>query len=163
MKSCFHSSPLFTHSSPLGPLLRPVHGFYYDLHQASIKTCDRPLLSLVWASVEFGSSLFWIRFKYEIKFTYGLVTKLSHVVQFIRGEEWWRVVKSGANSSPLATPVFIGVSGESVKSEECFWFLFSMRFFQVKSLTNMHLCLANSDFLRNLAAQNVKHVGIWQK
>ena len=26
-----------------------------------------------------------------------------------------------------------------------------------------HLCLANSDFLRNLAAQNVKHVGIWQK
>ena len=26
-----------------------------------------------------------------------------------------------------------------------------------------HLCLANSDFLRNLAAQNIKHVGIWQK
>ena len=31
------------------------------------------------------------------------------------GEEWWRVVR---NSSPLATPVFIGVSADSVKSEE---------------------------------------------
>ena len=31
------------------------------------------------------------------------------------GEEWWRVNK---HSSPLTTPVFIGVSGESVKSEE---------------------------------------------
>ena len=30
-------------------------------------------------------------------------------------EEWWRVVE---HSSPLAPPVFIGVSGESVKSEE---------------------------------------------
>ena len=31
------------------------------------------------------------------------------------GEELWRVSN---HSSPLATPVFIGVSGESVKSEE---------------------------------------------
>ena len=31
------------------------------------------------------------------------------------GEEWWRVVR---NSSPLATPVFIGVSANLVKSEE---------------------------------------------
>ena len=31
------------------------------------------------------------------------------------GEEWWRVVR---NSSPLATPVFIGVSTDLVKSEE---------------------------------------------
>ena len=31
------------------------------------------------------------------------------------GEELWRVVR---HSSPLAIPVFIGVSGELVKSEE---------------------------------------------
>ena len=35
-----------------------------------------------------------------------------------RGEEWWRV---GRHSSPLATPVFIGVSDDLVKSEEYFW------------------------------------------
>ena len=29
----------------------------------------------------------------------------------------WRVVKGGANPSPLTTPVFIGVSGEKVKGK----------------------------------------------
>ena len=76
--------PLFTTLHPLFTFMASIEtsswlllwlasGLYCDLRQTSIKTCDRPLLSLVWASVEFGSSLFWIRFKYEIKFTYGLV------------------------------------------------------------------------------------------
>ena len=40
-------------------------------------------------------------------------TKTSKKVK--SGEEWWRV---GAHSSPLTPPVFIGISGEKVKSEE---------------------------------------------
>ena len=36
------------------------------------------------------------------------------------GEEWWRVVKSWANSSPLGNALFIGISEGWVKSEEYF-------------------------------------------
>ena len=43
----------------------------------------------------------------------SMMTELRNKVK--SGEEWWRVNK---HSSPLTTPVFIGVSGESVKSEE---------------------------------------------
>ena len=54
----------------------------------------------------------------------GLSSKTEQVdlpFSFVRnpkvksGEEWWRVVR---HSSPLATPVFIGVSADLVKSEE---------------------------------------------
>ena len=40
--------------------------------------------------------------------------------------------------------------------------VFRMPYFTKHFIFNP-LCLANSDFLCNLAAQNVKHVGLWQK
>ena len=112
-----NSSPLFTFRTSLETrswlLLRLASGFYYGLHQASIMTCVRLLLSLVYASFKLGSSLLWTWFKPQIKFTLGFVKVYLSLIPICwtsdfpykqqknqSGEEWWRVVKSQRNSSP---------------------------------------------------------------
>ena len=89
MKSLYLSSPLFTHSSP---------GKSVNWKSAA----EGKAKSVGHKKSGFSPPTEQV----EIPFQFRAQSE---------GEEWWRVKH---NSSPLATPVFIGVSADLVKSEE---------------------------------------------
>ena len=108
-------------SKPLSKILFTLHR--KGINICNLETCTGEVLTPLFTHSSPGAAYRKICVNlwnlWDIKKRFQPPTEQGELpIQFraqSEGEEWWRVVR---NSSPLATPVFIGVSADLVKSEE---------------------------------------------